>query len=154
MGYFFGKKFGHVRLVPYISPGKSVEGFIVNIVASTLPLLLLYYLKFSHGIGMELLPPMELKGYLAIGVWFGVVGPLGDLLESVSQPRSPLLSANSPHPDVSFLASLVSEKGCGSQGLGELFCRTRRYATFSPSSLSLSLSCGTSAVTCLFLLII
>lgn len=123
MGYFFGKKFGHVRLVPYISPGKSVEGFVVNVVASSLPMLLLWYLKFYHGIGMELLPPMELKGYLLIGAFFGVFGPLGDLLESVSHPLSLLVFL--PHLHLCSCYSgvmLVLEKGRRSQGFREFFC--------------------------------
>jgi len=82
MGYFIGKKFGQNRLVPYISPGKSVEGFVVNIVASTMPLILVYYLKHQHQIWVDLLPPMNFTGYLILGTAYGVIGPIGDLLES------------------------------------------------------------------------
>jgi len=71
--YFFGRAFGKHKLCPQLSPGKSVEGAVAAVVATT---------AFSvwwapSYLGLEMLPAALL------GVLLGVAGILGDLLESV-----------------------------------------------------------------------
>ncbi|MEK7392508.1 MAG: phosphatidate cytidylyltransferase [Fibrobacterota bacterium] len=71
--YFFGRAFGKHKLCPQLSPGKSVEGAVAAVVATT---------AFSvwwapSYLGLEMLPAAIL------GILLGVAGILGDLLESV-----------------------------------------------------------------------
>ena len=69
--YFAGKRFGHHKLAPEISPGKTWEGVAGAMLASTLyGLLLCYYLHISR--------------WLIVGLWIIVVlSIMGDLFESL-----------------------------------------------------------------------
>jgi len=69
--YFAGKRFGHHKLAPKISPGKTWEGFAGAMLATTLyGLLLCYYLHISR--------------WLIVGLWIIVVlSIMGDLFESL-----------------------------------------------------------------------
>jgi phosphatidate cytidylyltransferase len=69
--YFAGKKFGHHKLAPEISPGKTWEGVAGAMLAVTLyGLLLCYYLHISR--------------WLILGLWLIVVlSIMGDLFESL-----------------------------------------------------------------------
>ena len=69
--YFAGKRFGHHKLAPEISPGKTLEGVAGAMLASTLyGLLLCYYLHISR--------------WLIVGLWIIVVlSIMGDLFESL-----------------------------------------------------------------------
>lgn len=72
VAYFAGRRWGRRRLLPRVSPGKSWEGALAALVASALA-------------GTVLLPALDLYGPLhglAVGALVGVVGPLGDLVES------------------------------------------------------------------------
>ena len=69
--YFAGKRFGHHKLAPEISPGKTLEGVAGAMLASTFyGLLLCYYLHISR--------------WLIVGLWIIVVlSIMGDLFESL-----------------------------------------------------------------------
>jgi phosphatidate cytidylyltransferase len=69
--YFAGKRFGHHKLAPEISPGKTWEGVAGAMLATTLyGLLLCYYLHISR--------------WLIVGLWIIVVlSIMGDLFESL-----------------------------------------------------------------------
>ena len=69
--YFAGKRFGHHKLAPEISPGKTWEGVAGAMLASTsYGLLLCYYLHISR--------------WLIVGLWIIVVlSIMGDLFESL-----------------------------------------------------------------------
>lgn len=71
--YFVGRAIGKHKLCPALSPGKTVEGAIGALVATT---------AFSIWWGPKFMG-MELVPSIAIGVLLGVAGILGDLLESV-----------------------------------------------------------------------
>jgi phosphatidate cytidylyltransferase len=72
--YFVGRALGRHKLAPTISPGKTVEGAVGGIAAS---------------IGLTLIarqtffPALTLFDALAVGAASGVLGPAGDLLESL-----------------------------------------------------------------------
>ncbi len=74
--YFVGYRWGKRKLLPRVSPGKSVEGavgaMVVTILASIALLALVdrWVLLF------------DLEDALAIGFLVGLVGPMGDLIES------------------------------------------------------------------------
>jgi phosphatidate cytidylyltransferase len=72
--YFTGRALGRHKLAPAISPGKTVEGAIGGLVGGTGMMLLARATFF---------PMLTLADALAIGVASGVLGPSGDLLESL-----------------------------------------------------------------------
>jgi phosphatidate cytidylyltransferase len=72
--YLVGRSFGKRRLVPSISPGKTVEGLMGALMGSTLVLLL-----FSRSLSMGLLESC------AVGLAIGLLGQLGDILESIGK---------------------------------------------------------------------
>lgn len=72
--YFTGKGLGRRRLAPAISPKKTVEG-LAGAIAGALVVTLL----FRHQMGM---PPLLAAG---IGAAIGLLGQLGDMLESIAK---------------------------------------------------------------------
>lgn len=71
--YFIGSRFGKHKLIPKVSPKKSVEGAIGGLVSSGITALLLTY--FCH------LPFPAWYAVLA-GICMGIAGQIGDLMES------------------------------------------------------------------------
>ena len=71
--YFAGTAFGRHKLSPSISPGKSWEGFVAQVVGS-----------LATGVAASLvLDELELVDGVAIGAIAGLIAPLGDLVESL-----------------------------------------------------------------------
>jgi phosphatidate cytidylyltransferase len=73
VAYFAGQAFGRTPLAPNISPGKTVEGFAVALVATVL---------FGGAVIGSIHPFTRGKG-LEIGLAIAIVAPLGDLCESM-----------------------------------------------------------------------
>lgn len=74
MAYFVGRTWGRHKMAPYLSPKKSWEGAAGGFGAAALTALLsvpLFGLPISYG------------GALVLGIAGGIVGPLGDLVESL-----------------------------------------------------------------------
>lgn len=69
--YFVGRRFGRHRLAPRISPGKTVEGSVAQVVASLIAAAL-----WGRAIGLPL------RHAVSLGVLLGAVGQVGDLAES------------------------------------------------------------------------
>ena len=74
MAYVIGSTLGRHKLAPVISPGKTVEGAIAQVVASVLT---------GLGLGLWLLPGCGVAMAVTGGALLGVVGQVGDLTESV-----------------------------------------------------------------------
>jgi phosphatidate cytidylyltransferase len=72
--YFTGRAFGRHKLAPAISPGKTVEGALGGLVASLVVTLIARSL---------FLPELSLRDCVMIGVPAAIVGPVGDLVESL-----------------------------------------------------------------------
>jgi phosphatidate cytidylyltransferase len=73
--YFAGRAFGRTKLAPSISPGKTVEGGIGGLVCAT---------AGTVGVHFLLLPrALPLVDAIAVGVLGGILGPVGDLVESL-----------------------------------------------------------------------
>jgi phosphatidate cytidylyltransferase len=72
--YFAGRAFGRHKLAPAISPGKTVEGAVGGAVAALIVTLAAW---------AYFLPTLRLRDSLVIGVFASVVGPAGDLVESL-----------------------------------------------------------------------
>ncbi|MBF0492692.1 MAG: phosphatidate cytidylyltransferase [Deltaproteobacteria bacterium] len=72
--YFVGHAMGKHKLAPLVSPGKTVEGFVGGVLGSVLATFickLVFWQAFPK------------KECVIIGVLIGVIGPLGDLSESL-----------------------------------------------------------------------
>lgn len=69
--FFVGSHFGRHKLCPQVSPGKTIEGAIGGVIGSILIVCIagsFFNLSFLHS--------------LIVGLFIGIVGPLGDLTES------------------------------------------------------------------------
>ncbi len=72
--YFGGRGFGKHKLYPKVSPAKTVEGAIGGLVAT---LLILFVVRAT------LCPWLSIVDVLAVGLPAAVLGPIGDLCESL-----------------------------------------------------------------------
>ncbi len=72
--YFFGKYKGKIKLVPRLSPGKTVEGTVCGI-----------FMALLSGMFINLIfsSPISYKWAMLLGFVVGVVAVLGDLIESM-----------------------------------------------------------------------
>jgi phosphatidate cytidylyltransferase len=73
-GYFIGHAFGRRRLIPRVSPGKTVEGAVGVLLGSALGAV------FANLLFLRARPWSEI---IALAIFLGVIGQLGDLSESV-----------------------------------------------------------------------
>src|SRR5204862_7724138 len=80
---------GRHPLAPVVSPKKTIEGGIAQIVASV---------AAAAALGTWLLPACALGGMLAAGGVLGVVGQIGDLAESVLKRTAGLKDAAASIP--------------------------------------------------------
>ena len=71
--YVVGSAMGHHKLAPVISPKKSVEGAVAQLVAS---------IATGVAVGAWLLPTCGMGVWLGAGALLGVIGQFGDLAES------------------------------------------------------------------------
>jgi phosphatidate cytidylyltransferase len=72
--YLVGRTLGRHKLAPAISPGKTVEGLLGGLAAG---------IGFMFIARATYFPALTVTDVLAIGVAAGVLGPAGDLLESL-----------------------------------------------------------------------
>lgn len=70
--YYFGKFFGKTKIFQFISPGKSLQGYLGGL---ALALFFAYLIKY-------LLPIAEIRTVLLFGAIIAISGQLGDLVES------------------------------------------------------------------------
>jgi phosphatidate cytidylyltransferase len=70
--YLVGTYFGHIKLSPYISPNKTVEGAVAGLTVSVIAASI-----FSRMIGMNLVHG------IILGAIIGIVGQISDLVESL-----------------------------------------------------------------------
>ncbi|MCL2039921.1 MAG: phosphatidate cytidylyltransferase [Bacteroidetes bacterium] len=71
--YFIGRRFGKHKLMPSVSPKKTIEGAIAGFILSSL-----FFIITS----MLLIENMSLLLSILIGITIGIFGQLGDLVES------------------------------------------------------------------------
>src|SRR4029077_7573145 len=69
-----GRGFGRHKLYPKVSPAKTVEGAVGGLVAS---LLIMFVVRATAA------PGRAVGGCLAVGLPAAVLGPIGDLVESL-----------------------------------------------------------------------
>lgn len=73
--YFVGRGFGSRRLAPVLSPNKTVEGFLGGIAAGVLTMAVISTLPPYADVGFN--------GSVLLGLLIALIGPLGDLAESM-----------------------------------------------------------------------
>jgi phosphatidate cytidylyltransferase len=71
LAYFVGRSLGRVKMAPALSPGKTWEGAVANVVASVL-----VAIPFARWTGIDLLTLM------AVAATANIAGQMGDLIES------------------------------------------------------------------------
>ena len=72
--YFVGRALGRHKMAPALSPGKTVEGAVGGLAAG---------LTVTFVAGWFFMPALSVGECVAIGLAYGVVGPAGDLVESL-----------------------------------------------------------------------
>jgi phosphatidate cytidylyltransferase len=72
--YFVGRSLGRHKLAPAVSPGKTVEGGVGGLLAS---------LGFTFLARATFFPSLTVLDCVLVGVAAGVLGPIGDLTESM-----------------------------------------------------------------------
>lgn len=84
VAYFSGKLIGGPKLMPKISPNKTWAGFIGGTLASACTLLAMDYFApyFGRASGLEFFPFAPLGTAFVIGMFFTILGQIGDLLVS------------------------------------------------------------------------
>ena len=81
--YFVGSRFGKRKLIPAVSPNKTVAGAVAGLIGSTLTALIIYgmTLTFMPAADVSLMPPIW--HFVIIGFVGGIAGELGDLFASL-----------------------------------------------------------------------
>jgi len=80
--YLLGRVFGRTPLAPWLSPAKTVEGFLAGLVLACLVAdggMTAWRAWGAAGLGQ---PPLNMPQALVFGVFMAVLGHLGDLTES------------------------------------------------------------------------
>ena len=80
--YFAGKALGRTKLCPSISPGKTVEGAVAGLLAGML-VAWLYFGCLVPWLEPTATPRAGWWGPVLVGLLLGIVGLIGDLIESV-----------------------------------------------------------------------
>ena len=81
--YFVGSRFGKRKLIPAVSPNKTVAGAVAGLIGSTLTALIIYgmTLTFMPAADVSLMP--SIWHFVIIGFVGGIAGELGDLFASL-----------------------------------------------------------------------
>ena len=74
--YFIGKKIGKTKLIPSVSPNKTVEGSLGGIVSAIVVAVLMVFLYPNKA------PDINIFKLIILVAVFSIVGQLGDLVES------------------------------------------------------------------------
>jgi phosphatidate cytidylyltransferase len=81
--YLFGRKFGRHKLIPRISPGKSIEGAVFGLACSVAMAFALWGLGLLPAVRPDGLPAFGITETVAFGLLVGGTGMCGDLFESI-----------------------------------------------------------------------
>jgi len=78
--YFFGKRFGRIRISPSYSPKKSLEGVIGGYLTTLLFMLL--FVSISKLVGLYNGPDLGIPHFMVLAIVVSVFGTIGDIAES------------------------------------------------------------------------
>lgn len=87
--YYAGRTFGKHKLAPRVSPAKTIEGSIGGLVGSTAAAVAAKFIFF---------PELPLSHAIALGAGMGIIGQIGDLVESLLKRGSDVKDAASILP--------------------------------------------------------
>ena len=87
LAYFAGRAFGHHKLAPRISPGKTIEGAVAGVIG-VVAWVVGTALYFPESFGFELAQRWGLIGAAALAVLLAVFSICGDLFESLLKRRA------------------------------------------------------------------
>lgn len=87
--YYTGRTFGKHKLAPRVSPAKTIEGSIGGLIGSTAGAVAAKFIFF---------PELPLAHAVALGAGMGIVGQIGDLVESLLKRGSDVKDAASILP--------------------------------------------------------
>jgi len=92
--FFFGHLLGNRRLIPSVSPGKTIVGGVAGLVTAFLTGVLV------GGVALDLHPDRSISALLGgvIGLFLGVAAQLGDLVESVIKREAGLKDSGTFFP--------------------------------------------------------
>ncbi len=83
MSYFGGKKFGRVKAVTYISPNKTVEGYLIGFVSTIIVTTTLYFTLVNiYPLNQDVFMRFNISTGIFISVLIAIIAPLGDLFFS------------------------------------------------------------------------
>ena len=86
--YLVGKKFGKIKLLPQVSPKKTIEGFLGGIVFTCIGGVLIFH--FTETLSLFL--------WIILSVVVSVIGTLGDLIESKFKRQAQVKDSGSIMP--------------------------------------------------------
>lgn len=96
--YICGSKWGKHKLIPRISAKKSVEGFVSGIIFAVL---------LSLGFRLWFLPKISWLAVIALGILLGVVGQIGDLIESLMKRDAQVKDSGRLIPGIGGILDLM-----------------------------------------------
>lgn len=102
--FFVGCNYGKTKLIPWISPAKTWEGLIGGLAAASITAVLLASAN-NHWLVNE--PKISLILAAFIGVLFGLLGQLGDLLMSVFKRDSGIKDASTVLPGLGGILDVL-----------------------------------------------
>jgi len=79
--YLLGRAFGRQKLLPHVSPGKTVEGAVGSLVVSCAVAMALWKPLLSTGVDVTL------TGAALVGIMLNITAQIGDLVESLLKRR-------------------------------------------------------------------
>lgn len=88
--YIFGKNFGKIKITPYISPKKTLEGAIGGLIVASLTSLIIGTLIFP----LFSKAPLSIATCLLVGALMGAVAQFGDLVESLLKRDGKIKDSN------------------------------------------------------------
>ena len=80
LAYFIGSRFGKRKLIPAVSPNKSVEGAVAGLLGSMIGALAIYGITGAV-VSFAVMPPVW--HFALLGILGGVAGQMGDLFASL-----------------------------------------------------------------------
>lgn len=102
--FFVGCNLGKHKLIPWISPGKTWEGLIGGVLTAGITAALLAQASASW---LPQEPQISTTSAFGIGVLFGFLGQLGDLLMSVFKRDSGLKDASNVLPGLGGILDVL-----------------------------------------------
>jgi phosphatidate cytidylyltransferase len=97
--YFTGTAFGKHKLIPELSPGKTIEGCAGGLIINIAVAIIIYYTVLRRFGAQNLLGPDTLMHMVILAVLLSVVGQMGDIAESAFKRFSGVKNSSNLLPE-------------------------------------------------------